>query len=485
MLAAPDRGWPFSSVYACDGAAAAITPFDVGCRAQLFIDRVLVQSAQGVTFTLHPAKKHPDNPLKDGPSACVIYDEEEKLFKSWGHAPLLTSIDGMKWHRTDSKPWTQFGYVRVMKDTQDTDPARRYKIIAWGPNAGNAATNTGYNPPIRSGYNTYVSPDGQQIVPLSKKPIWPGGDVITGYYDRQRGLFVAFPKTMVESGGFRRRCFSIMTSKDFETWSAPKLVFVPDRQDDAGSLARLDEVRPILDMPTNLKMVRTEFYGIGGPYQAEGCVVVFPWMITVNNKGRYGNQDGCGEVQIAVSRDLEHWERPFRTSAIGRGKVGQWDCGFCHGVSEALRVGDEVWVYYYAMNYPHAHPVDRENAPQEIRAQKGTKYLRGIGLASWKLDRFVSVDSLAGGGRLTTVPIIFTGNRLELNAATRPGGQIVVELLAAAGNLLVRSKPISDDDLRHHVQWESTVNLATMNGMPVLLRFQLKNAELFSFAFRK
>ena len=464
---------------------AAATPFDVGCRSQLFVDRVLVQASQGVTFTLHPASKHPANPLRDGPSSCVIYDDQERLFKSWGHAPNQTSIDGINWRRTDHKPWTQFGYVRVMKDAKDADPARRYKLIAWGPNAGDAPTNTGYDPPIRYGYNTYTSPDGERIAPLSQKPICLGGDVITGYYDRQRDLFVAFPKTMLESRGFRRRCFSIMTSKDFETWGEPKLVFVPDERDDDGSMARLNRVRPILDMPTKAAMVRTEFYGIGGPYQAESCVIVFPWMITVNNKGRYGNQDGCGEVQLAVSRDLERWDRPCRAPAIPLGDTGEWDCGFCHGVSEAMRVGDEVWVYYYAMNYPHAHPVDREQAPPEIRALKGTKYRRGVGLAVWRLDRFVSADSPAAGGTLTTVPIVFAGNRLELNAATRPEGQIVVELLDAAGKVLARCKPVSGDDLRHHVTWESAMDLAALAGKPVALRFCMRNAELYSFAFRR
>ena len=43
------------------------------------------------------------------------------------------------------------------------------------------------------------------------------------------------------------------------------------------------------------------------------CVVAFPWLFTVNaNVKRYGNQDGISEVQLAVSRNLEEWARPFR-----------------------------------------------------------------------------------------------------------------------------------------------------------------------------
>src|SRR5688572_15237195 len=36
---------------------------EVGDRAQLFIDRLLVRSAEHVDFTVHPAQKHPLNPL--------------------------------------------------------------------------------------------------------------------------------------------------------------------------------------------------------------------------------------------------------------------------------------------------------------------------------------------------------------------------------------------------------------------------------------
>src|SRR6476661_10378465 len=74
-------------------AAAAGGPFDVGSRSQLFVDQVLVRSTANVAFTLHPAKKHPKNPLvvADRPwegwrvslFGTVLYDEEERLFKMW------------------------------------------------------------------------------------------------------------------------------------------------------------------------------------------------------------------------------------------------------------------------------------------------------------------------------------------------------------------------------------------------------------------
>jgi len=121
----------------------------------------------------------------------------------------------------------------------------------------------------------------------------------------------------------------------------------------------------------------------------------------------------------------------------------------------------------------------------EARKHIGTQYRSGTGIAVWKRDRFVSVDASAAGGVLTTVPITFSGSRLELNAATKPGGEIVVEILDKNGRLLGNSKPFRGDDLRHCVQWQSPLNLASLAGSPITLRFQIKNAALDAFAFRK
>ncbi|MBM4082903.1 MAG: hypothetical protein FJ278_24565 [Planctomycetes bacterium] len=155
-----------------------------------------------------------------------------------------------------------------------------------------------------------------------------------------------------------------------------------------------------------------------------------------------------------------------------------------------MNMGDEVWVYYTARNTPHDHPVGfargQYSAEVTKEAQKhvGTKYVNGTGIAVWKRDRFVSVDAPAAGGTLTTVPLVFTGSRLELNAATQPDGEIAVELMDKGGKALARSKPFSGDDLRHRVAWDGPVNLAELAGKPVSLRFRMKNAALYAFAFR-
>ncbi|MCA9450351.1 MAG: hypothetical protein KC931_24725, partial [Candidatus Omnitrophica bacterium] len=375
--------------------------YDAGNKSQLFVDQFLVLDSENVAHTLHPARKHPNNPLvkADKPwegwrleiYGNVIYDEEEQLFKMWYLGEerdafpdyalyYATSRDGVNWEKplvgtveTEKYPehnvvGEQILLASVMKDNDDPNPDHRYKMICWLQND--------------HGYHTMVSPDGLHWTKYSEEPLCRSGDVITGYYDEQRKKYVAFPKIGYSVMGHNRRVFWLITSEDFKTWTEPKLVFTPDQKDDASSLARIEEVRPILDVPDDPEVMRTEFYGIGA-YPAESCTLAFVWVFTINNNARYGNQEGPGELQLAVSRDLENWKRPFRQPCVPRGDLGEWDCGFFCTQSRALRVGDEVWLYYTGSNYTHGTPC-------LYRAEgtgRHTKYTGAIGLAIWDLDR--------------------------------------------------------------------------------------------------
>ncbi|MCP4641783.1 MAG: hypothetical protein GY851_15175 [bacterium] len=488
---------------------AAMSPFNVADHSQLFVDRVLVRDTRNVAFTLHPARTHPGNPIvkADKPwegwrleiYGNVIYDEEMKRFRMWylGEEPdefpnygvyYAESEDGVHWEKpligtVKSDTYPEHNIIAdkillpsVFRDPSETDPAKRYKMTGFRFHHKEVEEQ-------KYGYMTWVSPDGFTWTQHAKEEFTRGGDVVTGYYDEFRGCYVAFPKIHTKHEGFERRLFYVTTSEDFDTWTESKLAIKSDMRDDAGTLARLEQVRPILDVPDDPKQMRTEFYGVGA-YPMESCTLAFVWMFTVNNEARFGNQEGPGEIQLAVSRDLEHWDRPFRTPCVPRGDLGEWDCGFFATQSRALRVGDEVWLYYSGSNYTHGTPC-------LYRAEdtgRLTEYTSSIGLAIWDLDRFVSVDVPPEGGALTTVPVAFDGTRLEINARVKDGGAITVALLDAAGRPIEgfeQSEAITGDSLRHVVTWDGERDVAALAGKPVVLQFNMKNAELFAFAFRK
>lgn len=494
---------PISSLAASapDLSGSAVSPFPVGSDAQLFIDRTLVQRDHHVSYTLHEGTQHPANPLMqvDHPwegwrlelYGTVLYDNEEQCYKMWYlasdgvgqgeeyHTCYATSKDGITWEKPligpikapDGSPTNIVARVHlasVRKDNTDPDPARRYKMLAH------------INTPKAEGGGAHVfsSPDGLNWTQLTDSWCIRASDVLTGYYDRRRAHYVAFPKLVTKTRGHVRRCFGLSTSTDFLNWSEPYYVFSPDIRDDAGSLGRIEASRSLLDVPDDPTLMRTEFYGIGA-YQAESCTIAFPWVFTINNNARYGNHEGPSEIQLAVSRDLKTWERPFRTPVITPGPPGAWNNGFITTPAEAILVGDEVRLYYSASNFTHGNPAIYR-AENTGRLEKFTGK---IGLVSWPGDRFVSVDGQGEGGLLETVPLRGTGNRLELNFVTQPGGSLKVTLCDAAGTPMGTSLPLTGDELRATVTFEGLA-LEKLLQEPVMLRFHLQDASLYSFAFR-
>lgn len=484
-------------------ALAIDSPLDIGTQSQLVADKTWIADSHAVSFALQPAEKHPANPLvkADRPwegwrleiYGSVLYDEEEKLFKMW-YAGIdtpdfdqfatfyATSKDGLVWDKppagTEVARTGLKGHnavlngcclASVIKDTTDPSAEQRYKMVCWVQ-----------KPKPEGGPHTFVSPDGLRWTRLSREPICRSNDVITAYFDEQRKCYVAFPKHSTAVRGPVRRCFAQTTSTDFLAWTAPRYVFIPDVQDDAGSLTRIEEVRSMLDVPDDPALMRTEFYGLG-VHVAESCTLAFPWVFTINNNARYGNHEGPCELQLAVSRDLQTWSRDFRQPIVPRGQAGEWDSGFFTTAARTVVVGDEVWLYYGGSNYTHGTPC----LYREEGTGRGTRYTGSIGLAKWQRDRFVSAEAGREGGTIETMPVRFSGNRLEINAAIQSGGSVVVELCGLQGNTLLQSKPVEGDGLRLPVTWEDAAAVANHSGSPVILRFTLKDAKLFAFAFRK
>lgn len=479
----------------------AAGPVMLDHQRQLFVDDYRIASSTNLRRVIHPARKHPDNPILlpvkpwEGQYVflygTVMRDAEEGIWKAWyltmnhfrypqnvfpesTYLCYATSKDGLKWdkpalgviayrgsrennivfeadHLPEHNVSGILDTVSVIKDENAADRSRRYKMMIWRQNHrlvdGKWILNR--EEPRPTGYYIAFSADGIRWKE-EPKPVWvydPVRDTMTTMWDPRTGKYVAFVKQTV--AGKRARFWS--ESADFLHWTGP-----------APMLAADDKDPPEVELYNN-----TGFY-YEGMYL--GLLAVFhpapPENVYL-------------DIQLISSRDGRKWDRvgdraPF--IEIGRRDI-DWDFGF-HSPSSGppVRVGDELWFYYSGRSY--RHPIPGQGREPNHGA---------IGLAKSRLDGFVSMRAGAAPGSLTTVPLRFTSPGLYVNASVAAGGSVRAEALDESGNPIPGFSrndclPFAGDNVRQQVRWTAHESLAPLAGRTVRLRFHLQQADLYSFS---
>ncbi len=103
-------------------------------------------------------------------------------------------------------------------------------------------------------------------------------------------------------------------------------------------------------------------------------------------------------------------------------------------------------------------------------------------------DGLASVYGPPDGGELLTRPVVFEGRELVLNLATSVRGGVRVELQDADGNpipgfTLDDCPTIIGDSIEHVVTWREGADVSEFAGRPVRLRFELRDADIYSYQF--
>ncbi len=156
-----------------------------------------------------------------------------------------------------------------------------------------------------------------------------------------------------------------------------------------------------------------------------------------------------------------------------------------------LRPGPELGNWASRCTYPSLSGGIIPTGPAEIsfyvtrhHLQK-TNYIQRISL---RTDGFASVNAPHAGGSMTTVPFTYTGDHLLLNYATSAAGEVRVELQDAEGNALPGftmedCDVLIGDRIDGSVSWHGQKSLSRYIGKPVRLKFQMRDADIYSFVF--
>ena len=477
---------------------------------ELFVDDQMIASMAGTWRQLNQPVKHQQNPVlvKTSPFeegapgyGTVHYDAEKKLFEMWyqgwkktegtstGQLHYATSRDGITWEKPVLDKATGSNLVQhpavqgfqcpgIILDRRETNPQRRYKMLFSCNPDGTAATWM---------TSAAFSPDGIHWTPSQELPLIPFSDTqICPFWDTQRGRYVAF----LRFGPPNTRLISRTESEDFFNWS-PKITVLRRTRMDAVQQTQFYQMAP---MP-----YKNVYLGAIGAYHNESLKPIpadKPWT---------DRQD----IQLAYSRDGIVWNRVGGQGAMSHASMNRagdwssatskavfipygkkdkdWDWGYVtpYYTPEPIVINDRIYFFYSGTNAKHWWTWTGDPPKKDPNAKEPRK---GVGLATLRVDGFVSVNSDAEGGTLTTRPFLFLGDTLLLNADAK-GGEIVVEALDAEGQPIKgfgrdEAIPVTSDSVRHSLRWKEQKDLHQLQGRPMRLRFHMRAARIFSFTPR-
>ncbi len=352
--------------------------------------------------------------------------------------------------------------LTVVRDDDDPDPARRYKLVAnmqdhamWAdfyreqyPDI--SAEDIARARDVVFGQYLDTSPDG---IHWERKPrrMVPAryGDYMMVTRDERNRRWWLNERGRTLTG----RNVALRTGTDFTDWSQPELVF--DNQEESG---------------------------FGRQFQWHGGMTPF----------NYGNQNlgllekwsnaGFGDTcELISQREGRQWERvapgkPFRDI----GPEGSFDRFLIYPTHNApIRIGDELYLYYTGA--AAMSDGSTEDCPGEPMA---------IGVATIRLDRFAGLaHRLFEPGQLLMRPMQITRPHIDINASPLFHGKLSLSIQRLDETPFEGfdfddcQVNVYEDKIRNRIRWKNKADLSELIGQTAYLHFRIDGCILYSFRF--
>jgi len=464
----------------CDDA------IDVGGRKQLFIDRRFIAESEGITLQTNPAQKLGSvvdlagNPL---PMAHIgrVVDVDGSIRMYVGadaQMKVLESQDGLRFRDSGRTIATKGFLPTVFYDPHDPDPHRRYKLFS-----------TFHREPFdRDQHGVYAaySGDGFEFTDAGRVLPFLMDNPCVVHWDNDLGKYVVFTRAFCYDSQNQRRIARIETDDPLKPWPYHATGHDRDRlavdNVDVVLQADKDDYHPS-DIYYNASAIYTEAADTYLMFTAQ-FRHFYPETHPFVPRKAPGEWEDFGflEIQLAVSRDGRHWDRPTREPYFSMGLADEWDRWHNVMGPGIVRRGNYLFQYYYSTGQLHDSTVLREEYRHAADRQGG------LGLVRQRLDGFVSADADYRGGWLETHPIRFTGQRLRLNIDTGGMGHARVEIRDLQGRPIPGfaredCEEIGGNFVDQSVYFRGRADVSALAGQPVKLYFQLVRAKLFAFQF--
>lgn len=467
------------------GAAAAAAPFalaaveDADGRRRLFLDERVIARSDGLRLELGAVRKEPRNPLfrEDKPweprydnlYANVLYDEEDRLYKCW-YSPFI--VDS----KTSETPPER-------RPLDPYRPARRemgvcYAVsedgVAWRkPELGliQFEGSTRNNLVMRRGDN-FPEPHGAGVVknPAAEDPrrrylaFFRGPGAMTIAYSAD-GLRWADPEPLPEIDAVGDTHNYLCWAPDLRRWVGITRLWDRERRQ---RLVGRSESSSLKKWTKAVEILRAL---PGEPWRQTYAMPIFRHANVYLGLVMLLNLDGDNDTvdcELAWSPDTYTWHRVAPgTPLIPRGPVGSHDSLCLYAAASPVVRPDGILLYYGGNNGKH------------------TGYRDGFFcLARLRPDGYAGLAPRAKGvaGVVETPPLEIRGATLRVSTDAA-GGSVRVSLADAPGHSFDECAPLTANVTDAPVRWKSRADIRPLFGRYARLRFEVRDAKLYSFSF--
>ncbi|MCA9444925.1 MAG: hypothetical protein KC964_29330, partial [Candidatus Omnitrophica bacterium] len=420
-------------------------PIDIGSRLELFVDDYLIDTLTGAELQLQsPTPREVaiihDEPWEGNSSGYHTVFQDGDLYRMYyrGHQYTVKedsfggahrevvcyaeSRDGVHWEKPDlglvdyedSKSnniiWDATGshnFTPFIDANPDCKPDEKYKALGG----------------VGNGLFIFSSADGINWNLMDRKPVITEGAFDSqnvAFWDETRNHYAAYFRTFTQMGDRKVRSIAMTTSPDFIHWATPTALEYPGSPIEQlytnqvipyhraphlllGFPTRYVD-RPLTDHvktidPVELRALLLKSYRRCGTDLTDGLFMTSRDGQTFHRWGEAFIRPGLQEKGNWTYGDI------YQNYGIVETK---WDPGCSLEALEELNVPSELSIYVSEGSWRTG----------ETRERRYTL----------RIDGFVSVHAPLPVGELVTKPIVFSGNRLQINYSSSAAGSVRVEL---------------------------------------------------------
>jgi len=440
---------------------------EIGSRVELFVDDWLIDRMRGARRQLHAPERREvvlemNAVAEDHNAAYFNFFEDEGCIRMYyrGYASDIADQEQQTVNYAESTDGVHF--TRPKLGIYTFEGSTDNHIVYQGHEGHNFCIFRDGNPacPPEQRYKAvagewqklygFVSPDGLHWRKIREEPLDVTGafdSLNVPFWDERLGCYRLFSRFFLPPF---TRCIQSAVSEDFIHWSDP----IPHEY---------------ADMAVEQYYTNATIPCPG----AEHILLSFPKRFIPERTKINGGEDylepseGISDAVFMASRDGVHWQR-FREAWV---RPGLDERNWTHRNNMVARgiisTSEREWSLYISEHY-----------------EWKTNRLRRLAIRPFG---FVSLHADFDRGTCITHPLTFTGARLHLNYATSAAGSLRVEVQEDDGTPIPGFRlrdmaPLFGDELDSVVQWKGG-DLSALQGKPVRLKMELKDADLYAIQF--